>query len=227
VLIAVLVCAYLLGAIPVGYVVAKAKGIDILTYGSGNIGATNVHRALGKGAGLLVFALDMAKGLVPALIAMRLFHDQAYSFAAGIAAVAGHCLSPFLRFKGGKGIATGLGAMLGSCPLVALTAFAVFLLVLLPWRYISAASLVATLTIIPSGIYFGVPRVLLYAFGATTLFVFYRHRANIKRLLNGTESRFSLKSKHSSDATAAANTVVGSLLLLGLFAATSPHLQQW
>src|SRR5436309_2849877 len=97
--------AYIVGAIPVGFLVARARGIDILHFGSGNIGATNVHRALGKWLGLLVFFLDVSKGMVPAAIAFYLTASQGLAFAAGMAAVAGHCLSPFLGFKGGKGIA--------------------------------------------------------------------------------------------------------------------------
>jgi glycerol-3-phosphate acyltransferase PlsY len=213
------IAAYLVGAIPFGYLVARSRGIDITAVGSGNIGATNVHRALGKWLGLLVFMLDVLKGLAPALVAYYLLKSQSYSFAVGIAAIGGHCLSPFLKFKGGKGIATGLGAMLGSCPLVALSAFAVFFVCMVFTRYVSLSSMVAALTIIPSGILFKVQEVLLVPYGVLTVFVLYRHRANIQRLLNGTESKFSLKSGTNGERTAASG---GLKAFVGvLFALTS------
>ena len=186
------IAAYLVGSIPFGYLVAKAKGIDILHFGSGNIGATNVHRALGKWLGLLVFVLDVLKGLVPAAVAFWITKNQVYAFVVGMGAVTGHCLSPFLKFKGGKGISTGLGALLGSCPLVALCAFAIFFLSMLLNRYVSLSSLVAATALVPLGFLFGYPAFLLWALGLLAVFVFYRHRANIKRLLNGTEPKFTM-----------------------------------
>lgn len=187
--------AYLIGSIPVGYLVARAKGVDILHFGSGNIGATNVFRAFGKGLGLLVFILDVLKGAGPAVAAYYLTSgSQVYAFWIGMAAVVGHCLSPFLKFKGGKGIATGLGAVLGSCWQVALVAFVVFIVCLAITRYVSASSILAALTIVPAGIYFEVQKPVIWALGALAVFVIYRHRPNISRLLAGTEPRFSLSS---------------------------------
>lgn len=211
-----LISAYFVGAIPFGYLVAKAKGIDILQFGSGNIGATNVHRALGKWLGLCVFVLDVLKGLAPAGAAYYLLHgSQTWAFVTGMAAVTGHCLSPFLRFKGGKGIATGLGALLGSVPLVALSAFGVFFLGLVITRFVSFSSLVAALTLVAFGFIYHVPRLVDGSLALLTLFVFYRHRANIARLLKGTESRFSLKPGGAADAT----TGSGVRLLIGVFVA--------
>ena len=117
---------FALGSIPFGFMVAKAKGVDIREVGSGNIGATNVMRVLGKGPGIAVLLLDVLKGLIPSLCGHLIFHDKQIAFAAGVAAVFGHTFSPFLKFKGGKGIATGLGALLGSSPFVGLAAFSVF-----------------------------------------------------------------------------------------------------
>ena len=141
--------AYLLGAIPVGVLVARARGVDILKEGSGNIGATNVGRVLGKGPGLAVWALDVMKSLVPTLVAQAMIHHrlgsldaQTQGFLVGTAAILGHCASPFLGFKGGKGISTALGAMLGTAPLVALVCFGLFALVLWTTRYMAIASTV-------------------------------------------------------------------------------------
>src|SRR5438309_1342791 len=164
-IVALAVGAYLIGSVPVGYLVARAKGIDILHFGSGNIGATNVYRALGKWLGLMVFILDVAKGAVPAVVAYQASASQATAFWIGIAAVAGHCLSPFLKFRGGKGIATGLGAVMGSCPEVACCALAIFLVSLLVSRYVSLSSIIAALCILPLGLYFHVATQVVWALG--------------------------------------------------------------
>jgi acyl phosphate:glycerol-3-phosphate acyltransferase len=191
---ALLVVSYLLGAIPVGLIAARRRGVDITKVGSGNIGATNVLRVLGRKAGLTVLILDVLKGFVPAVVALQVFRDQPhaqlYAMSAGAAALLGHCLSPFLRFRGGKGIATGLGMLLGASPLVAVSAFAVFAVFLLATRFVSLASLVAAVTTIPFALLYGSDRWLIPAYVAVVVFLFARHRANIGRLLAGTEPRF-------------------------------------
>ena len=192
-LTALLIGGYIVGSIPFGYLVARARGIDILQFGSGNIGATNVYRALGKWLGLLVFLLDVSKGMVPAAIAYSVTSSQGAAFSVGMAAVVGHCLSPFLKFKGGKGIATGLGAVFGSAPFVALGAFGIFLVMIVITRYVSLSSLVATAFIVPLGIIFHIDPNVNWALGLLTLFVLYRHVPNIKRLLAGSEPKFSLR----------------------------------
>lgn len=219
-MIPLLIGAYFLGAIPVGYLVARAKGIDILQFGSGNIGATNVHRALGKWLGLLVFVLDVLKGLIPAVLAYYLFKDQVYSFAAGMGAVVGHCLSPFLKFKGGKGIATGLGAMLGSSPIVAGVALAAFLLTMILTRYVSLSSIVAALTIVPMGIASHARAELIWAFGALAVFIIYKHRANIGRLQKGTEPKFALSKSSNGEAQVSSRGLMAVLCLLLIFASS-------
>ncbi len=194
--------AYLLGSIPFGVLAARAKGVDLATVGSGNVGATNVHRALGIRWGLAVFALDVAKGLAPALCARLLFASPGvidppavadagfWTLVAGIAAVVGHCASPWLRFRGGKGIATGLGAILGSSPLVGLCALGVFALLFVPTRVVSLSSLVAAASLIPFGIVWGDSGAVVTTYGALLAFVLFRHRANIERLWKGTEPKF-------------------------------------
>src|SRR5579859_1780423 len=122
-LFALLVAAYFIGSIPVGYLVSRAKGVDILKVGSGNIGATNVWRVLGWPLGSTVLLLDVVKGLLPALAGYQLLNGQLDAFVVGMGAVAGHSLSPFLKFKGGKGVATGLGVLVGTSPWVAACAF--------------------------------------------------------------------------------------------------------
>lgn len=200
----VYVLAFWLGSVPFGLLVARSRGIDIRQVGSGNIGATNVHRALGKRAGIAVFVLDVLKGLLPA-VAVRLAYadygpialgDYALSakeaaFLAGAAAMLGHMFSPFLRFRGGKGISTALGAALGADPVVALLAFTVFAGVVASTRYISLGSLVAVPAAVVLAWWFDSGWVLIGAFALLTVFVYVRHSGNIARLRAGTESRFS------------------------------------
>lgn len=192
--VGMIVLGYVLGALPFGVWVAKAKGVDILSVGSGNPGATNVWRTLGPKAGGLVFFLDTVKGAAPAAVASWALKDPSWSLGAGIAAVFGHSLSPFLKFKGGKGVATGFGALLGSAPIIGLLAFAVFLLVLAITRYVSLGSLLASLSILGFGVWLGQPVFVLSVYGILAAFLFYRHRENIQRLLAGTERKFQLKS---------------------------------
>lgn len=192
----VLVLGYLFGALPFGVWVAKAHGIDILKEGSGNPGATNVKRLLGWGPALVVFALDTLKGVAPALIAHQMVSgDATWPFFAGVAAVVGHSLSPFLKFKGGKGVATGLGALLGSTPLVGLSAFGVFLVVVAISRYISLGSVVACVALVAFGYVFQVPLPVQIGYWIMGGFVFLKHLPNMKRLAAGTESRFELQGK--------------------------------
>jgi glycerol-3-phosphate acyltransferase PlsY len=224
-LIALLIAAYFFGAIPFGFLIAKSKGIDILNFGSGNIGATNVHRALGKGLGLTVLVLDVLKGFLPAVAAFYLLHSNLEAFGVGMAAVGGHCLSPFLKFKGGKGIATGLGALIGSCPLVAAAALGVFIISMIICRYVSASSIAASVMLVPFGFLFHYEPILNGALGCLALFIIYRHRKNIQRLINHTEPKFSLRSKAASDQAnvSAAKVVVGLVMTVSLLPVL-PHI---
>jgi glycerol-3-phosphate acyltransferase PlsY len=188
-----LIGSYLLGGVPFGVLVARAHGIDIMAIGSGNTGATNVIRALGKGPGLFVFFLDLAKGLGPTLAARALFPGrQELWFLAGAMAVIGHSLSPFLKFKGGKGISTALGMALGSSPIVALISFVVFSILLAAVGYMSFASMVAVALTIPLTLVFRDSPWVTAGFALLALFVIYRHRSNIERLRKGTEPKFKL-----------------------------------
>lgn len=206
-LFALALFAFLLGSIPFGVLICKAKGIDIFAVGSGNIGATNVVRAVGPKLGGLVFALDVLKGLIPGVLAKVLIHDQPFglhiqtlSFMAGCIAILGHMYSPWIGFKGGKGIATGLGAMLAAMPLTALGAMVVMVAVTWPTRYVSLGSIIAGLSTIPISMLIVkdspqvLPILILFNF-----FVIYKHRANIQRLLNGTENKFGFKKSEDID----------------------------
>lgn len=188
-----LLFAYLLGAVPFGMLVARARGVDIMAVGSGNIGATNVWRTLGPGPGSLVMALDILKGAVPALLGSYFLKDASWSFGLGLAAVVGHSLSPFLKFKGGKGIATGYGALMGSNWIVGMSVLAVFLLVLAISRYVSLASVCAVVTLTILGFALHLPQFVAWAYTLMTAFIIFKHRENIKRLMNGTERKFSAK----------------------------------
>ena len=207
--LAILVGAYFLGAIPFGVLIARAKGIDLTKVGSGNIGATNVNRALGKNWGLAVFALDMLKGLIPGLVARQLVTEplgeldpQALWFIAGFVAVLGHAKSPFLGFKGSKGVSSALGAGLAAAPLAALAGFALFILILATTRYMAIASMVGVPSaglfalVIPGNSIQVVP--LLAILG---LMVIWLHRKNIDRLREGTEPKFSFVKKPIAEAS--------------------------
>jgi glycerol-3-phosphate acyltransferase PlsY len=193
-LILLLLGGYVLGAIPFGVLVARAKGIDIMSVGSGNTGATNVMRVLGKGPGFLVFFLDTLKGLLPVLVARWLFpHEQPFWLAAGAVAIIGHSFSPFLKFKGGKGIATALGMMIGTSPIVALIAFVLFAIVLTASRYMSLASIVAVLSTIPFGLLMKDSPWVIGGYVVLSSMIIWRHRANILRLKSGTEPKFAFR----------------------------------
>ena len=195
---------YLLGSLPFGYVVARAHGVDIFKEGSGNPGATNVKRVLGekfgrkgRNAGNLVFVLDAVKGAVAA--SWMLFAPLAYTEArllglvGVIAAVLGHSFSVFTKFKGGKGVATAAGGLVVLIPISCLIGAAVWVLTFAFTRYVSLGSVLAAVAVPAASWLRSNP--LPFSVVATALgaFVIFRHRANIKRLLAGTEPRFAKK----------------------------------
>jgi len=183
--------AFLIGSIPTAYWYARYfHKLDIRQHGSGNIGATNSLRVLGKKAGAIVLIIDLLKGLIPVLIAKNLGFTPESTLMVGLFAIMGHLFSPFVGFKGGKGIATAFGVIIGFSPLAALLCVAVFGLVFYFTRYVSLGSilgvfvfLIVTLVQFQDNL-----TVQLLAAGLTVLLVF-SHRENIKRLLNGTESK--------------------------------------
>ena len=177
--------AYGLGSIPFGLLLARTfKGVDVRAAGSGNIGATNVARTAGKKLGALVLLLDALKALGPVLAARALFPGQAALHAwVGAAAVLGHVFPVWLKFRGGKGVASALGALLGLTPLAALGGVALFAGVFAIWRMVSLGSLVGAALAVGLAFALGYPRpYALCALGLTALIVL-RHRGNIARML--------------------------------------------
>jgi glycerol-3-phosphate acyltransferase PlsY len=189
--ILLLLGAYLLGSVPTGLLLAKAFGdVDIRTTGSGNIGATNVYRTLGKKLGVMTLVGDCLKGLLPVLAARQLELSPSWIAAIGLAAFLGHIYTVFLGFKGGKGVATALGVFLGISAASIPVALLVFAGVLYRWRYVSLASITAA-AVMPSLVAFfeRTPPYTLMALLVAAL-VIWRHRENIRRLREGSESRF-------------------------------------
>jgi glycerol-3-phosphate acyltransferase PlsY len=185
--------SYLLGSIPTAYLLIKwLKQVDVRTVGSGNVGATNATRAAGRGAGLAVFLLDAAKGLLAVLVVAPLLLSPASptaQLACGLAAVLGHNFPVFLQFRGGKGVSTTIGVVLGTMPAIAAACLAVWLACYLPWRYVSLASLAAALAIPVAQWVAGHPWPELLLGAVLALLIVARHRANIERLLHGQERR--------------------------------------
>ena len=185
--------AYLLGAIPNGLLIARLKGVDLQRVGSGNIGATNVYRCVGKGWGMLAFALDAVKGFVPAFVFPRLVAGapEWFGLACGVAAVAGHNWPVWLNFKGGKGVSTSAGMLLGIAPAAVGVGFLVFAATVALTRFVSLGSILAAVAVPAAYISMtgGANRLLAGALVVMGLLVVVKHRANIRRLLAGTEPR--------------------------------------
>ncbi len=190
--------AYILGSIPFGLILAKLfGGTDVRKGGSGNIGATNVARVIGPVAGILTLILDVAKGSAAVLLAARLSQDSAtWMMIAALAALAGHCFPIWLKFKGGKGVATAAGMFLVLCPLAFLGSVILFVLVVVFWRYVSLASISAAAAM-PLLMYFlwaprhAPPLVITFGSLAAAVLIVCKHAGNIRRLVQGVEPKFS------------------------------------
>ncbi len=190
--VACLVAAFLLGGIPFSHAIARLRGVDLRSVGSGNIGATNLTRALGYGAGAVGLFLDAAKGSAAVLLPGVVLGAQSTSAIrtlAGVLAVLGHAFTPFLRFKGGKGVATGAGVFAVLSPLATLLALAVFVVVVALSRVVALGSVLAALALPVAAQLTGAPRVITLSAGIVALFIVVRHRSNLVRLLRGTERR--------------------------------------
>lgn len=193
--IAAIVAAYLLGSIPFGYLMVRwRKGIDVRTTGSGATGATNVMRSLGVAGFVATFVLDFGKGAAAVLLAERLTgNDARWVAAAGVAAVAGHILPVWLGFRGGKGVATGVGVFVALAPVPMGVALVVFAVVVAAFRYVSLGSIVAAAAFPLLFYYRNHPPGALLAgsIGAATLIIA-RHYGNVRRLVSGTENKLRL-----------------------------------
>jgi glycerol-3-phosphate acyltransferase PlsY len=202
--IVVLVTSYLLGSVPAGFLAGKARGIDVRTVGSGNIGATNAFRVLGKTAGTVVLLTDAFKGFAATrwapMLAIYLFpgaapHREYLMLAAGVAAILGHNFTCWLKFKGGKGIATSGGVVLAWAPLACLTALALWGVVFVLTKFVSLASIAAAL-ILPFAVWFWSRSLTMtLVMAVLSALAIFKHKGNIQRLLNGTESRAGSKPK--------------------------------
>lgn len=184
---------YLLGALPFGYVIARAHGVNIFEVGSKNPGATNVLRVLGKGPGYLAFGLDAVKGIVATGWPLWLVAADSITLAqiAGlVAALIGHSFSCFTRFKGGKGVATVAGGFVVMAPWAVLIALAVWVLTFYSTRYVSLASILAAVALPVSSIFLHQPLPVIVMIAIIAGFVIFRHRANVVRLCQGTEHKF-------------------------------------
>ena len=209
-LVLAIILSYLLGSIPVGYILSRAlKGIDIRRYGSGNFGATNVFRVVGPAAGVVVLVLDMFKGVIPVtLVADFLLRNLAdynqilVRLLLGVVAVCGHNWTIFLKFKGGKGVATTAGALLGlsfkipSLGLIAGLCLGVWVLTVLTTGLVSLGSILASIAFPVFALIFNQPFKLLIFGVVLCLFVVYRHKSNIRRLLRGEEKKIFSPQKH-------------------------------
>jgi glycerol-3-phosphate acyltransferase PlsY len=208
-----LLLSYFCGAIPFGLIVGKLCGVDIRTVGSGNIGTTNVWRTLGPGAGSLVFALDVIKGISAPLLAKAILPPNSHWEVAACAALAvlGHTFSLFLKFRGGKGIATGFGAMLGIVPLVALGCLVLWGIALGLSRMISVASIVACV-VAPFGLAL-TKAPLPYGTVVTVLALvaLVKHLPNMKRIMKGTEPKLGAKKAREDQVRADESPETGSL----------------
>ena len=190
-----LVLAFALGSIPFSHLIARLRGVDLRSVGSGNIGATNLARALGYGAGVLGLLLDAVKGAAAVLVARSLLGDAATPAIQALAAVlsvAGHAFTPWLGFRGGKGVATGAGAFAALAPSATLCALLVFVVAVAFGRMVSLASVLAAVALPISAHFTGAPRPVTAAAGAVAALVIVRHRDNLVRLFRGTESRLGM-----------------------------------
>ena len=196
--------AYLVGSTPTGFLMGKARGIDIRVVGSGNIGATNVFRTLGVPAGIAVMLIDVAKGWIAVALVARWCNGLflgGYSeltqewvrLCAGFGAVLGHNYTCWLKFKGGKGISTSAGALAALVPVPLLIILTVFVIVLTTTRYVSLASMAASFTLPFATWFTGLSGNLIGVTAAMAALAIYKHKANIQRLIHGTESRVGRK----------------------------------
>jgi acyl phosphate:glycerol-3-phosphate acyltransferase len=185
--------AYLIGSIPTGVLLGRLRGVDVRSAGSGNIGATNVARTAGRTLGILTLVGDALKGLLPVLAARALKLGDPTVAAVAVAALCGHVFSIFLSFRGGKGVATGVGVLLALAPAIAPIPLGVFVLTMALSRIVSLSSILASLSAPLVVLAFRYPPAIAWAAAAISLLIVMRHHENIMRLMAGTEPRFESK----------------------------------
>lgn len=193
-IVLILIISYLIGSIPTAYLVGRiCAKVDIRTVGSGNVGASNVYRVVGKSAGISVLIIDILKGLLPVYAVGLLEFDTIHKIIAGLGAISGHTWTIFLKFKGGKGVATGLGVFLGLTPIPVLIVLVIFILVVALSKYIALGSIIGAL-LLPLLLLLFEKENIIKIFGmAVSLLIVIRHIPNIKRLITGKEHKFGAK----------------------------------
>lgn len=197
-----ILAAYLIGSIPTGYWIGKARGIDVRKVGSCSTGATNVYRSVGKLAGIATLIIDLLKGLLPVIYSQKISHELALNVGnlafnlsdiapvlVALTTIIGHSKSIFLGMQGGKSAATGLGTMLALSPPAGGLTFATWLIVVFTSKIVSLASMTAAVANVGYMIFFQAPRAFVIYSVIGCLYVVIRHKANIKRLMNGTEAK--------------------------------------
>lgn len=194
-----LLAAYLIGAIPTSYIVGRLRGIDLRRHGSGNLGATNAFRVLGWKAALPIFVIDIAKGWFPAFAFPGWDGEPStyWAMAYGAAAIVGHVFSVYVKFKGGKGVATSAGVLLALAPSALLIGLVVWAALVWLTGYVSLASMVGAIAVATSVWILEGPGPILWLTLAVAAFVIFAHRANIRRLLAGTENRFTRRTREA------------------------------
>ncbi|MBU1007327.1 MAG: glycerol-3-phosphate 1-O-acyltransferase PlsY [Candidatus Omnitrophica bacterium] len=199
ILILGILTAYLIGSIPTAYIFGAVKGIDIRQHGSGNVGATNVFRVIGRVPGLTVLAIDILKGFLCVACVAGFFlrlspvaRPDLYKVFMALAVIAGHNWTIFLKFKGGKGVATSAGVVIGLIPKIFWLGFLAWSIIFSVTGFVSAASIVAAVMIPLLAFIFAEPTEIIIFMSILCLVIIYKHRPNIKRLLKGEESRISL-----------------------------------
>ncbi|MDI6735383.1 MAG: glycerol-3-phosphate 1-O-acyltransferase PlsY [bacterium] len=197
-IVLIIIISYLIGSIPTAYLVGRIFGkVDIRTVGSGNVGASNVFRIVGKTAGISVLIVDILKGFLPVLIVHCLGFDILIGIVAGLGAITGHIWTVFLKFKGGKGVATGLGVFLGLAPLPILIILVIFIIVVAITKYISLGSIIGAF-LLPLLLFFFAREGIIIIFGTiASLLIIIKHLPNIKRLITGQEHKFNTKIEKS------------------------------
>ena len=193
--IVIVVFAYLLGSVPTGYILGSRAGIDVRKAGSGNVGATNVARVVGKPQGIVTLIADVMKGFVPVFVAGHLNLGSMAMALAGTAAFLGHLYPVFLGFRGGKGVATALGVFLGLAPLTTFVLIVIFAVAMLATRIVSLSSMIAAAAAPITLWIFSYPPDLVGAGVFLAMMIVWRHRANIRRLVDGIEPKFGVSSR--------------------------------
>jgi len=182
--------AYLIGSIPFGYLIGRMRGVDVRTVGSKNIGATNVYRTVGKKWGFLAFFCDFLKGFAPTMLAVSWVAGVSdLAVAVGLVCVVGHTLTVFMKFRGGKGVATAFGMLMALVPVPALCAFGIFVVTVWLSHYISLGSCLAAASLAVMLWFLAVPLALQIVMTLIAIFVIYKHKSNIRRLIDGCENK--------------------------------------